>query len=326
MLALVLEKGGSIDGLKEREIEKPQIKEDELLIKVRGVALNPSDYQTAEYLSGDSPNIVLGLDVAGVVEQVGSAVKNLKQGDRVFYIREINNPNGGFAEYAVSPERFTCKIPNEISFTEAAALPGAGFTAYHIMFQRFHLKEKSTILIHGGAGGVGSYAVQLAKLHQLKVIVTCLGRDIEYVKEMGADIAIDFRKEDVYGRVMEETGYRGVDYIISSIGPEGATKDLEVLGFGGEIAVTAGFPDFEQWKFYDKGITVHEIAFGNHLTNSSPMAQQVPQLIAKDLSKLVSERKINVPKTTSITLSEIPLWLKKMKAGEVVGKVVAEMK
>lgn len=325
MKALVLEKGGSIDGFVEKEINVPDIKEDELLIKVHAVALNPSDYQTAEYLEGDNLNIILGLDVVGEVVKAGKSVSKFKKGDLVFYLREINNPNGGFAEYAVTPERFACKVPDNMNAIEAATLPGAGFTAYHIMLQRFHLKEGKTILIHGGAGGVGSYAIQLAKLHNLKVLTTCLKRDMEYVKNLGADVAIDFQNEDVYNRIKEETDCKGVDYVVSTIGTEGATKDLEIMRFGAEIAVTSGLPNFEQWKFYDKGITVHEIAIGMYLTYDDKKIQEVPATIAKELSQLVSEKKINLPKMTKISLDEVPVWLKKIKTGGIVGKVLVEM-
>lgn len=325
MRALVLEKGGSIDGFKDKIVEMPKIKEDELLIKVSAVALNPSDYQTAEYLQGENLNIVLGLDIAGEVVEVGENVQKFKKGDRVFYIREINNPYGGFAEYAVTPERFACKIPDNLNYTEAAMLPGAGFTAYHIMFQRFHLQNEKTILIHGGAGGVGSYAIQIAKLHQLKVLVTCLERDKKYAQELGADIVIDFQNEDVYKRISEETNNQGVDYVISTIGSDGATKDLEIMTFGAEIAVTAGLPNLDNWKFYDKGISIHEIALGNYLTYPNEQIQKVPYHIAKNFSQLVSEGKIKTPKINLTSLEEIPCWLKKIKMGEVIGKVVVEL-
>ena len=203
-------------------------------------------------------------------------------------------------------------------------LPGAGFTAYHIMCQRFHLVPGRTILIQGGAGGVGSYAIQLAKLYGLRVITTCLGRDREYALSLGADIAIDFQIEDVYAKILEVTSNRGVDYALSSIGPEGATRDLGILRFGGELAVTSGLPDFSEWKFYDRGISVHEIAFGSYLTNPDPEMQKIPAKIGRELSRLVADRKLNPPKATAIAMEEIPTWLRKMKAGEVCGKVVME--
>ena len=321
MKALVLEKGGTIDGFIEKEIEIPQIKDDELLIKVHTVSLNPSDYQTAEYWQGAANNSVLGLDVAGVVAEVGKNVDKFKKGDRVFYMRALNNPNGGFAEFSVTPERFACKIPDNITDIEAAVLPGA----YHIMYQRFHLIEGKTILIHGGAGGLGSYAIQLAKLNNLKVLTTCSERDREYVQKLGADVVIDFRKEDVYKRIKEETNNQGVNYVISSISAEGATKDLDIMMFGAEMAAVQGLPKLDQWRFYEKGISIHEIAFGVFQTYPNEKIQSVPVTIAKALSLLVSEKKINIPKTTKISLRDIPTWLKKIKAGEVVGKVVVDL-
>ena len=160
MKGLILKNGGSIDGFELCKIKEPQCQDNELLVKVMATGLNPSDYQTAKHLKGDSLNIILGLDVAGIVEKVGDKCKEFKKGERVFFLREISNPYGGFAEYAVTPAKFACKIPEGLSFTEAAMLPGAGFTAYHIMEQRFHLMPGRTILIQGGAGGVGSYAIQ----------------------------------------------------------------------------------------------------------------------------------------------------------------------
>lgn len=325
MKALVLKEGGSIDGFKVAERPIPDIKEDELLINVKAVGLNPSDYQTAEYLPPECPEMVLGLDVAGVVAKAGSEVTDFKEGDRVFYLRSIFNPNGGFAEYAVTPARFACKIPDSIEFENAAALPGAGFTAYHIMFDRFHLKTGNTIFIQGGAGGLGSYAIQIAKHSGLKVITTCLGRDIEYVRSLGADIAIDFQHEDVYKILSDETGGLGPHYIISSIGPQGATRDLDALRFGGELAVTAGLPDFNGWQFYKKGITVHEIAFGEFLTNTDPAANRKPVEIGTSLSAMAAAHDIGFPRITITDLEGIPDSLRNIKAGNVTGKVIARI-
>lgn len=322
MKALVLGKGGSIDGFSVKDIELPEIKPDELLVKVHATGLNPSDFQTAEYMQGEGLNLVLGLDIAGEVVKVGSAVTGFEIGDKVFYLRKIDNPNGGFAEYAVTPERFVSKIPEGVSYEQAATLPGAGFTAYHIMEQRFHTVPERTILIQGGAGGVGSYAIQLSKLAGLRVITTCLGRDLEYVRSLGADVAIDFQNEDVYSRIKKETDNEGVDYALSSIGSKGATADLEILRFGGELAVTAGLPEFSGWKFYDRGISVHEVAFGGYLTSHDKALQRIPAQIGNNLISLMKEGKIHAPKMTKIGLEDVPASLKSMKAGEVTGKIV----
>lgn len=325
MKALVLKTGGSIDGFQIAELPTPAIKDDELLVKVHATGMNPSDYQTAEFLQGENLGIVLGLDVAGEVAAVGAAVKHFKVGDRVFYIRALDNPYGGFAEYSVTPERFACRIPDEMSFGDAAMLPGAGFTAYHIMMQRFHLVQDRTILIQGGAGGVGSYAIQIAKRYGLKVITTCMERDKDYVLSLGADVAIDFQNEDVYGRIKEETDGKGLDYALSSIGVQGATRDFEALRFGGELAITAGLPNFAGWKFYDRGITLHEIAFGGYLTAQDMELQKVPAQVGEALAKMVSSGEIHTPQCRALNLEEVPDGLRLIKAGEVTGKLIVKV-
>lgn len=323
MKALVLKTGGSISGLRMEDIPKPEIRDDELLVRVRAAGLNPSDYQTAEYYRGGGLDIVLGLDVSGEVVKAGGAVSSFKPGDRIFYIRELSNPFGGFAEFAVTPERFACRIPDGVSFEEAASLPGAGFTAYHIMYDRFHLISGRTILIQGGAGGVGSFAVQMAKQAGLRVIATCRPRDIDYVRSLGADAAVDYRAGNEYARILELTDGRGVDYALSSVGSKTAEKDLNILRFGGELAVTAGLPDLSGWAFYDRGLTVHEIAFGGYLQADAPGLQKIPAQIAEKLAAMVSEQIIHVPRLHTIPLEEVPEGLCQMKERKISGKLIA---
>lgn len=248
MKAMYFTEGGDIDRLTLGELDIPQIKENELLIKVHASGMNPSDYQTLEFMGKSDVPVVLGLDIAGEVAACGAAVKGFQRGDRVVFLREVTNPFGGYAEYAVTPANLVCRIPEGLTDAEAAVLPGAGMTAYHVMYDRFHLKAGKTMLIQGGAGGVGSYAVQIAKHEGLKVITTCLGRDIAYVKNLGADIVIDFQNEDVNSRVLAETNQKGVDYILSMAGPAVAEKDLSIARFNCEMAVTAGLPDLSGWK------------------------------------------------------------------------------
>lgn len=325
MKALYFNEGGNIDHLILGEIDKPEIKDDELLIKVHATGMNPSDYQTIEYMGIQDKPVILGLDIAGEVVECGKDVKDFKRGDRVVYLREVLNSYGGYAEYAKTPAKFVSKIPDQIEYTQAAVLPGAGMTAYHIMYDRFHLSAGKTIFIQGGAGGVGSYAIQIAKKEGLKVITTCLGRDIDYVKELGADIAIDFQQEDAYKRVMMETNNQGVDYILSMINSTLATKDLTVARFNCEIAVTAGLPDLSSWKFYEKSLTIHEIALGLFLTYPDDEMNKVPVRLLNSLAKKIDKKEIKVPKTTIINLEEVPAYLKKIKNGEISGKVVVRI-
>lgn len=327
MKALIVKKPGTIDGFEVSEISLPDICSDEVRVNVKAVGLNPSDFQTIEFLKELDPDhiTVLGLDIAGIVDEIGSDVTGFEKGDRVFYLRDVNNKNGGFAEYAVTKSNHLVKIPDNISFEVAAASPGAGFTAYKVIEHKLRPISGKTILIHGGAGGVGSYAIQLAKRRGLKVITTCLGRDKEYVLNLGADLAIDFQNEDVYGIIENYTNGHGVNYILSTIGSKGATKDLNILAFDGEIAVTAGFPDFSKINFYEKELSVHEIALGVALSHENVEIQKSIQSLGNHFVELLSNNEIVPPFIDLIELKDVPQKLKEIKKGQITGKVVAKL-
>ncbi|MNW45906.1 Zinc-type alcohol dehydrogenase-like protein [compost metagenome] len=328
MKALVLEEPGKMESLTivhDREVPVP--KENEIRVKVIASGLNPSDHQVASYVGQQSSEKkrVLGLDVAGIVDAVGSEVTNFNIGDRVYYLRSITNLDGGFAEYAITTAHTVSKLPDSISFEVAAIVPGAGFTAFQTIIQKFRPQSGKTILIHGGAGGVGGYAIQLAKLCGLTVYTTCLGKDIEYVKSLGADEAIDFTKEKVNKVVLELTNNKGVDYILSTINSDRATEDIDILAFGGELAVTAGFPNFDRMHFYDKGMSLHEIALGGAHTSGDYYAQANLASIGDEFANLLADKKIMPPAMTIISMEDIPEYLFKLKEGKITGKIVAKI-
>lgn len=312
MRALILEEPGKLESLTvvaNREVPEPN--EDEIRVKVYAAGLNPSDYQVAEYAGMESEKKrVLGLEIAGTVDAIGSGVRNFKVGDRVYYLRSINNLDGGFAEYSVTTAHTASKLPDEVSFDLAAVVPAAGFTAYQAIMQKLNPQFGGTLLIHGGAGGVGGYAIQLAKLRGLKVMTTCLGKDMDYVRRLGADEAIDYTQAKVYKDILAMTDGRGVDYVLNTIGPESATKDLDILAFGGEMIVTAGFPDFSRIRFYDKGMSIHEIALGASHTQGDFNAQSNLARIGDHFGQLIAENKIVSPKITTISIEQIPDYLK----------------
>jgi NADPH:quinone reductase-like Zn-dependent oxidoreductase len=327
MKALVLEEPGKLEGLRlVQNREMPVPKENEIRVKVFAAGLNPSDYQTAEY--GGLPvdrKPVLGLDVSGIVDAIGSEVNNVKVGDRVYYLRSIENMDGGFAEYSITKAHTVSKLPDAIPYEVAAAIPGAGFTAYQAIIQKLRPQAGKTILIHGGAGGVGGFAIQLSKLCGLKVYTTCRGKDFSYTKSLGADEAIDFTKEDMYQEIMNLTEGRGVDYVLNTISSESATKDIDILAYGGEIAVIAGFPDFGRFRFYEKGLSLHEIALGISLTCKDPRAEYNLAYIGEAFAKLIAKGKIKSPVLTIISMEQIPEYLAKMKERKITGKVVAKI-
>lgn len=134
---------------------------------------------------------ILGLDVAGVVDAVGAEVNDWQAGERVYYHGNLSKL-GGYAEYAIATAIAVAPLPQDVSFAEAAAIPCAGFTAYHALHRRLHIQPSQCILIHGGAGGVGGFAVQLASFAGLEVISTCSESNFDYVQQLGAKHLIDY--------------------------------------------------------------------------------------------------------------------------------------
>lgn len=209
MKALCLDKPGPIESLYLTDREEPTPKSDEIRVQVRAVGLNPVDYKIARtgHPAWQFP-FILGLDVAGIIDSVGENVRELSPGQRVVYHGDLSKP-GGFAQYAATNARAVSVIPEQLSFTDAAALPCAGYTAFQAIHKKLKVVSGKTILIHGGAGGVGGFALQLSRLANLKVFTTCSRRNFEYVMSLGADQAIDYNTEDVAAQIKAATGGRG---------------------------------------------------------------------------------------------------------------------
>ena len=325
MKALILEKAGLPDTLKISEQPLPVPAPHEVRVRVMAIGLNPVDYKLAEggFPSWKWPHI-LGLDVAGTIDTVGSDITAWKPGDRVFYHGDLSRP-GGYAEFAVAPAHILTEIPKDITFENAAAIPCAGFTAWQILSRKIPVKKNQTVLIHGGAGGVGGFAVQLGRHLDLNVITTCSSANFSVVKNLGADHSIDYRSEDVTARVNEITDGRGVDIAINTIDSDSATEDLKRLAFGGHLACVADLPDFSQIEPFAKAPSVHEIALGGaHLSGDRPSQLDLAEM-AKELIALVGDQKLSAMVTSIISLEEIPQALMRLRNRHVKGKIVARL-
>jgi NADPH:quinone reductase len=203
------------------ETEKPVATGHNLLVKIAAISVNPVDFKVRQNSAKDKVldvTKVIGFDAAGVVEAVGEAVTIFKPGDKVFYAGDINKP-GSNAEYQLIDERIVGRKPASLSFTEAAAMPLTSLTAWEILFDRMRLNEKDkgkTILIIGGAGGVGSIAIQLAKkIAGLKVITTASRPEtIEWAKQQGADHVVNHK--DLVNEV-RNAGFQQVDIILDFV-------------------------------------------------------------------------------------------------------------
>ena len=198
MKALILKSFGGPQAFELCDVPKPVPQAGQVLVRVHATSINPLDFQVRR---GDYPDLVqlpaiTGHDVSGVVEAVGPGVTTFAPGDEVWYTPQIFDGQGSYAEYHVASESIVGKKPAALSHLEAASLTLVGGTAWEALVVRAALRVGETILIHGGAGGVGHVAIQLAKAIGAKVFTTVREANSEFARSMGADVVIDYEKED----------------------------------------------------------------------------------------------------------------------------------
>jgi NADPH2:quinone reductase len=327
MKALVLNQPGKPETLVVQELALPTPEQGEVRVRVHAAGLNPIDYKVA-------PNghpawvypFVLGVDVAGVVDAVGEGVTQWKAGDRVVYHGNFTKP-GGFAEYAVTTAHTMAAIPDGISDVEAAAFPCAGLTAYLALQRKMRVEAGQTVLIHAGAGGVGGFAIQLAKLFgAAQVMTTASPNHADYVKRLGADAVIDYRTENVSERVMALTGGRGVDIILNSLNRATAQEDLSMLAFGGQLACIAGTPEnVADFQPATKTFTLHKLMLGGAHASGDRLAQEDLARMTAEFAQLLKDKKLDSMVMEVIALEDVPEALTRLSERHVHGKIVAQL-
>jgi NADPH:quinone reductase-like Zn-dependent oxidoreductase len=323
MKALLLSKPGPVSSLSIGEIPTPEPGPNEIRVKVHSASLNPVDYKLAGRGNDNwaYPH-VLGLDVAGTVDAIGSDVVQWRTGDRVFYHGDLSKP-GGYAEYAITTGHTTAKIPDNVSFAEAAAIPCAGLTAYEAVVRRLGVQPEHTVWMQGGAGGVGGFAVQICKQIGATIITTASGRNHEFVKSLGADHVIDYNTEHVVNTIMSITNDRGVDRVLGAVDVNTANEGIEVLKFRGGLACVAGMPTITDTTFAGAK-TIHNIAYGGAHSSTNRAAQFDLANMATEMIALVADKKIDPMIEQSITMEQIPEGLAQLEGRHVKGKIVAE--
>ena len=238
MRAVVMDGFGGVEVMRVDEVPKPTPKENEVLIKVAATSINRPDLVQREgkYPAPPGDSEILGLEVSGIVEAVGSAVSEWKPGDRVLALVG----GGGYAEYAVAYANHVMPMPASMSFEEAACVCESYITAFLNVFMIGELKNGQTAILHGGGGGVNTAALQLANAltPQVKKIVTAHPSKLERVKQLGADLVIDYTiTPDFSDAVKEFTSKKGVDLILDHVGAKYLAPNMNSLGYKGKLVV-----------------------------------------------------------------------------------------
>lgn len=215
MKAMILKSFGGPEAFELCDVPKPVPHTGHVLVRVHATAINPLDYQVrrGDYADAVTLPAITGHDVSGVVEAIGPGVTAFAPGDEVWYTPQIFDGPGSYAEYHVAAESIIGKKPASLSHLEAASLSLVGGTAWEALAERAALRVGESVLIHGGAGGVGHVAIQLAKAIGARVFTTVRAANIEFARSMGADVIIDYESEDYVEAILRETAGRVVSIV-----------------------------------------------------------------------------------------------------------------
>ncbi|HEX9139226.1 MAG TPA: NAD(P)-dependent alcohol dehydrogenase [Steroidobacteraceae bacterium] len=323
MKAAVYHDYGSPDVIRLEQIDKPLPGDDQVLIKVHAAALNPLDWH---YMEG-APYIMrlmgaglmkpkdprLGVDVAGVVESVGKNVTKFKPGDAVYGVGD-----SAFAEYSPAPEGKIALKPADISFEQAAAVPIAGITALQGLRDAGQLKAGQKILINGASGGVGTFAVQIAKSYGAEVTAVCSTKNVDLVRSLGADHIIDYTKEDFaqsnqkYDVIYDNVANRPLLSYRHLLKPSGI---YVLVGGGGPEESHAFLGPVRNWIKAGVLSWFVKQKFATFLANING-----PDLMA--LNKMMEAKSVTPVIDRTYALDEVPAAMRYVEAGHARGKVI----
>jgi NADPH:quinone reductase-like Zn-dependent oxidoreductase len=316
MKAFIYEKYGPPETLRMAEVDKPAPDADRVLVKVRAASINAADWHVLRgkpLFSRATLGLlrpkhkILGVDIAGQVEAVGSGVTRFKAGDEVF-ANLLDHGYGGFAEYASVPVDVLSLKPANLSFEEAAAVPMAAVTALQGLGHHGEIQPTHKVLINGASGGVGSFAVQLAKAYGAEVTAVTSTQNLDLVRSLGADHVLDYTTTDFVG------GGRRYDLILDTVGNRSVRDLRRALAEGGKASVT--------------GFTSVAKLLAVSLRGGRDVAMVQAHVTAKDLellSELIEAGKVRPQIDRRYRFADLPAAIAYLEQGHARGKVVAEV-
>ena len=321
----------TIDSVKIREVSIPEIKPDEVLVRVKSVGINPVDNMITrgevKLITPYSFPLTIGNELAGVIEKTGEKVTEFKEGDRVFS-RLPTNKIGAFAEYIAINKKDLAKIPEYLSFNEAAAIPLTALTAYQAL-DILQVKSGETLFISGGSGGFGAMAVPLAKARGIKVITNGSLENKERVLALGAEQFLDYKTED-YVQLLHD-----VDGVIDTIGGKDTEKQFSILKQGGKLVSLKGMPNgrfakkmglplWKQWVFGLAGRSFDNMAKKRNQEYHFIFVQSSGEQLS-EIAKVLEENQIRPSIDSIYSFDDIAKALVKVDKGSSRGKTIVEI-
>ena len=308
MKAIVAHEYGGPEVLKYEDAQRPEPKDDQILVRVIAAGVNPVDGMIVSGMFSKDKKLaspmIPGGDIAGIVEKTGGKITKFKSGDAIFAYLSLRN-NGGYAEYAVANEKEAAIKPKSISFEQAAAVPIVALTAWQALVDSAKLGPGQSMLIHGGSGGVGMFAIQIAKERGAKVLATASTANQDFLKELGADVAIDYKTQKF------EDVAKDVDVVLDSVGGDTLSRSYGVLKKGGFIATLVA--RLYQAELDKRGIRGESI---DVRPNSEELAE---------IGRLIDAKKIRVIVSQTFPLADAMKAQQQAATGHTRGKLVLKI-
>lgn len=307
MRAIAIHAYGGPEVLKLEEVVRPEPVGDEILIRVVSASINPVDVGIRKgYLAelvGNFP-LIPGMDAAGIVEKVGSKVTKYKAGDPVFAFFTLKG-EGGYAEYVTAKDDELAPKPGNVSFAQAAGAGAAGATAWEALIDTANLRPGQSVLIHGGSGGVGHLAIQIAKAKGAKVFATASTANQDFLRQMGADVVID------YTRTKFEDVAKDVDVVLDTVGRDTLERSYGVVKKGGIIVSIVDEPKPEALEAHGiRGVTLR----------CTPKAG-----VLDELSKLMEAKKLAPVISQTFPMTQVVQAQDQIATGHTRGKIVLKI-
>lgn len=340
MKVVMMTQFGSSDALAMQEMAKPEAKEGEVRIRIKAAAFNPVDWKIREGWFGGSPQQVLGSDCSGVVDAVGPNVTQFRPGDEVYGMTFIRGSNGSYAEYVVLPEVLVAKKPKNLTFEEAASVPVAAMTAYRAISAVSSVKKGDTVFIAGVGGGVGMFAVQLARLAGAKAIHT-IAKDEKSAKFMQEKLGIEKEHITLYDTlssaelrqaILDKNQGRLFNTTLDFVGGDTKKLCLELTNYSGHFAtILSELESFTvpvwtaQAMPFAKTLSLHVIFVGAELFDSDKKNWAIYQKQLKEMTELFESGKLQKPLITvvgSLNLNSVKQAHALLQEGRVKGKLV----
>ena len=327
MKAMMMVATGGPEVLELQDVPDPVPGGDELLIRLYGAGINPLDWKMRKKGTRfpDRLPTILGCDAAGVVEKAGANVAKFKEGDEVYYCHGgIGDDPGNYAELAVINERYAGRKPASLDYIEAAGAPLALITAWESLHDRGRIQEGQKVLIHGGAGGVGHLAIQIAKAAGCRVCTTVGSKEKgAFVQKLGADKAIFYKEKDFVQAALEWSDGKGVDLVFDTVGGDIFAKSLSAVRYYGDLVTILAPPAKMNWGVARaRNIRVSFELMLTPMTDDLEMGKRHHAEILEKCARLFDEGKMTIHIDRTYPLEEAGQAHTFLESGATMGKVV----